>query len=455
MTRTTSQYLSGNFAPVTDELTVFDLDVTGKIPTEMEGRFLRIGPNAVVAPDPDRYHWFLGEGMVHGVRLRESRAEWYRNRFVRTDTVVAARGGPLVPGPRSSLGGAVNTSIVGHAGRTFAAVEAGDLPVEISYELDTVTRSDFDGTLHGSFSAHPLRDPNTGELHAISYSWEWDHVRYLVVGTDGRARKIVKIPLPDGPMIHGLAMTDAQVVLLDLPVTFNIDAATAAEPFPYRWNPDHPARVGLLPKDGEADDVAWCEVEPCYVFHPLNAYDDANRVVLDVVRHATTFDRDRHGPFESVPTLDRWILDPAAGTVAEARLDDRGQEFPRHDERRLGRPYRFGYATTVDEGIEDGPTLKHDLVKGSTEVHHYGPGRSSLEPVFVPRDPGAAEDDGWVLSYVYDAGTDRSDVVILSAQDFTGEPVATIHLPRRVPFGFHGSWVPDDLVSSSNRGATS
>jgi carotenoid cleavage dioxygenase len=63
--------------------------------------------------------------------------------------------------------------------------------------------------------------------------------------------------------------------------------------------------------------------------------------------------------------------------------------------------------------------------------------------VFVPRSDDAAEDAGWVMSLVYDAGTDRSDLVILDAQDFAGEPVATVHLPQRVPFGFHGNWIAD------------
>ena len=90
-----------------------------------------------------------------------------------------------------------------------------------------------------------------------------------------------------------------------------------------------------------------------------------------------------------------------------------------------------------------GPAIKHDLERQSSEVHDYGPGRVTAEPVFVPRPGAVAEDDGWILSYVYDAGRDRSDVVILDARDFGGDPVATIHLPVRVPYGFHGGWVPD------------
>jgi carotenoid cleavage dioxygenase len=146
--------------------------------------------------------------------------------------------------------------------------------------------------------------------------------------------------------------------------------------------------------------------------------------------------------------LERWTFDLRTGTLATETLDDRPQEFPRIDERRTGRPHRYGYGAAFGAGVEHGPALRHDLAAGTSEVHDYGPGRVTLEPVFVPRAPEggsdpADEDDGWVVSYVYDATTDRSDVVVLDARDFTGDPVATIHLPVRVPFGFHGSWIPD------------
>ena len=441
---TSNTYLSGNFAPVREEVTAFDLRVTGRIPEELQGRLLRIGPNPVEPPDPARYHWFTGNGMVHGVRLRDGRAEWYRNRFVRDDAVTRAKGWPRTPGPRHGMGdGVANTNVIGHAGRTWAIVEAGGLPVELTDELETVAMSDFQGTLPGSFTAHPKRDPETGELHAVVYYWAWDFVQYVVVGTDGRVRRTVDVPVPGKPMVHDCALTERHVVIFDLPCTFDVQAA-ASTPFPYVWNPDYGARVGLLPREGTAAEVCWLEVPLCYVFHPLNAYELADgRVVLDVCRHPRMFDRSKLGPDEGPPTLDRWILDPGSGKVQTERLDERGQEFPRHDERRVGRPIRYGYTAAFGQGPSLGPLFKHDLVRRTTEVHDEGRGRAFLEPVFVPRAPDAEEDDGYVLAYVYDASRDGSDVVILHAQDFAAEPVATIHLPQRVPFGFHGNWVPD------------
>src|SRR3954462_3824320 len=221
-----NQYLEGNFAPVSEEVTATDLPVQGRIPESLDRRYLRIGPNPVTAPEPSAYHWFTGDGMVHGVRIRDGKALWYRNRFVRGDRVVQARGGPETPGPRHGMGdGTANTNVIGFAGKTWAIVEAGSLPVELTYELETVTRSNFDGTLPGSFTAHPKQDPVTGELHAIAYYWEWDYIQYLVVGTDGRVRRHVNVPVPGRPMVHDTAITESKVVLFDMPVTFNLDKA--------------------------------------------------------------------------------------------------------------------------------------------------------------------------------------------------------------------------------------
>lgn len=437
----TDQFIQGNYAPVREEVTAFDLPVTGTIPAELDGRLLRIGPNPVTDPSPSD-HWFTGSGMAHGLRLRDGRAEWYRNRYIVSDHVADALGRPHMPGPRAEIGdGTANTNIIGHAGDTLAIVEGSSYPVRLSAELETLESTDFSGTLDGTFTAHPKRDPHTGELHAVNYSFAWEFARYVVVGTDGLVRRQVDVPTGHSPMIHDCAITESSVLIFDFPVHFDLDAAMAGAGLPYRWRPHEVCRVGVLPLDGEADDVRWCELDPCFVFHPMNAFDRPDGTIqVDVCRHSSMFETVLNGPSEGPPTLDRWVLDPTAGTVATERLDDRNQEFPRVDERRVGRAARYGY--TVGFIADEGPAFKRDLTNGSVEVHHYGPGRASQEMVFVPRAADAAEDDGWCLSYVHDANTDTADVVILNAADFTGEPQATIHLPQRVPFGFHGNWVP-------------
>ncbi len=444
---TTSAYLSGNFAPVREEVSVDNLPVTGAIPEELEGRLLRIGPNPVVDPDPATYHWFTGSGMVHGLWLRGGQAVTYRNRYVRSDSVVEALGGPETPGPRHGMGdNTANTNVISHAGSTFAIVEAGGLPVQLTDELETVARSDFGGTLPGSYTAHPKRDPLTGELHAVVYYWEWDYIQYVVVGVDGRVRRSVNVPVPGGPMVHDCAITESRVVLFDLPCIFDIELAMNGATLPYRWNPEYGARVGLLNREADADSTVWCELDDlCYVYHPLNAYDDGDRVVVDVAVHPRMFDRDRNGPNEGAPVFERWTIDPMGRRVSRDVISDRPQEFPRMDERIVGRRHRYGYtasfAPSTAGGLELGNILKHDLVAGTMIEHDLGGGRSSQEPIFVPKHADAAEDEGWVMAYVHDPNRNAADVVIIDAQDFAGPPVATIHLPVRVPYGFHGNWI--------------
>jgi carotenoid cleavage oxygenase len=241
--------------------------------------------------------------------------------------------------------------------------------------------------------------------------------------------------------VHDMSLTERCAVIYDLPVVFDLEAAASGASFPYRWDAEYQSRVGLLPRDGGADDVVWFDVEPCYVFHPLNAFDDGDRVVLDVVRHPRMFATELLGPNEGGTTLDRWTLDVPAGKLLEERLDDHNQELPRVDERVVGRRHRFGYATTLING--PGGLIKHDLDTGTSEVRHRD-GVFAGEAVFVPRAVAAEEDDGWVMSLVYDAERDASDLVVLNARDFTGEPQAVVHLPQRVPYGFHGNWVPDE-----------
>ena len=442
-------YLEGNFAPVTTEETVTNLPVTGTLPAVLNGRYLRNGPNPITPPEPATYHWFTGTGMIHGIRIEGGVAHWYRNRWVRSREVAAVLGESPRPGPVvEDMDFAANTNVIGHAGRTFALVEAGSRPYELTDELDTVGPSDFDGTLPGGYTAHPKRDPQTGELHAVSYYWAWgNQVQYSVTGTDGQVRRVVDVPVGGAVSIHDLSITATRAVIYDLPVVFDLDAATEGSGFPYRWSDDYESRVGILPFEGSADEVVWCDVEPCYVFHPMNAYDDGDTVVVDLVRHPKMFATHLIGPDEGAPTLDRWRIDTKTGKVLTEIVDDRPQEFPRVDERVVGRPNRFGYSVALDHTDRPGfslssTLLKHDRDAGTCQARTIHGGAS--EAVFVPASETATEDDGYVLSLVYDANRDASDLMVIHAQDFTGDPVAVVHLPTRVPYGFHGNWVPTD-----------
>lgn len=127
-------------------------------------------------------------------------------------------------------------------------------------------------------------------------------------------------------------------------------------------------------------------------------------------------------------------------------IDDRPQEFPRCDERRLGQPYRYAYSMPLaDEGSAFGSKthlVRHDMQTGARLVHEFGEHRYPGEFVFVPRHEGAAEDEGWLMGYVIDMSRLSTALVIIDAQNFSGKPQAVVTIPHRVPPGFHGNWVP-------------
>ncbi|MEV0373082.1 carotenoid oxygenase family protein [Streptomyces sp. NPDC050636] len=429
-------HMAGNFAPVTDELTAYDLPVTGSIPAELSGWYLRNGPNP---RDAASRHWFFGDGMVHGLRLEGGRAVSYRNRWVRTSTLTDGARAVDEQGRRDLSAGVANTHIVRHAGRTLALVESS-FPYEIDcrsgHELETIGTHDFGGRLTTAMTAHPKTCPTTGELHFFGYGSST--APYLTYHRADAAGELVisrPIDIPAPTMMHDFHLTAGHVIFMDLPVVFD----RSHPGMPYGWQPERGARLGVLRRDDPYGEVRWLPIDPCYVFHSLNAHDDGDqRIVLYVCRYAEYGDR-------APAHLWRWTIDLASGTVAEEQLDDQMSEFPRVDDRLAGQPARFGHATIGElpgSGPIPGALLRYDLETGAVVRHDFGPGRTPGEAAFAPADdrPGGP---GWLITYVYDAATDTSDLVVLDAEDISADPVATVHLPQRVPYGFHGNWLPD------------
>jgi carotenoid cleavage dioxygenase len=441
-----NRFLKGPFAPVAVETTETALHVTGHIPPELNGIYARIGPNPMQVDNPATHHWFLGDGMVHGVRLRDGHAVWYRNRYIGSDSVNQRLGRPLVPGPRHRDIDTVNTNILGHAGKIWALVEAGGMPVELNDTLETQRRAYFNTPLTRAFAAHPHRDPATGELHAICYDvMVQDHVFYVVITPDGTLRHDIAIPVRHGPMIHDCALTATYMVVLDFPITFSMGALLRGHAFPYQWNEKHPARIGLLPRTGAAADIVWIDIDPCFAFHTANAYDQPDgSVILDLITYPSMFEGARNGPENTQSSFERWQLSPATKAIRRQTFSDFAQEFPRCDERLTGADYRYAYTIGLDvEARTTQPLYRHDMRTGAIAQHLFGPHHAPAEAVFVPRHTHAAEDDGFLLTYVYDLAENTSTLTILDAGNIGGDPAAIIHLPVRVPIGFHGNWIAD------------
>ncbi|MFZ1161563.1 carotenoid oxygenase family protein [Mycobacterium sp.] len=434
-------FRTGNYAPVHDELTEFDLPVEGHIPTELNGWYLRNGPN----PRAGEGHWCVGDGMVHGIRLENGRAAWYRNRWVRTESF--ENPAPLYngDGSRNLHSSIANTHVVRHAGKTLALMEFS-LPYEISNDLKTLGAYDFGGMLTDSMTAHPKICPDTGELHFFSSGNIFEpHVSYHRADADGRLTINRPIDVPALTLMHDFALTAEHVVFLDLPLLFNLSVALTGSferDLPYRWDDQHQARLGVLRRDDPYGRLRWFDIDPCFVFHVANSYDvtspGSNAIVMEVLRYDEMW-RDS-SEFGTDATLWRWTINLATGAVEESRLDDRGVEFPRIDDRVSGRSARYSVA------VGNGALIRYDLHRDTAVEHRFGaasrPGAPG-EAVFAPAVGQPDELAGWYLTYVYNPATDSSDLVVIDASDFEGEPVARIRMPRRVPHGFHGNWIPD------------
>ena len=439
-------HLQGNFAPVKDEMTTHDLEVVGSIPPELQGLYVRNGANP---PSGFSEHWFLGQGMVHGIRLEAGKATSYRNRYVRTpylenpDHVRISDTGQI-----DRTASVANTHVIGHAGKILA-LEEGSFPYVLDQSLDTVGWTDFDGGLTTAFSAHPKICPVTGELLSFGYGQLPPYLTYLRVSADGKLVQAEEIEVPGPTMMHDFMITESRAIFMDLPVVFDLQAALAGT-MPFKWSDDYGARVGIMPRTGTNADVKWFEIEPCYVFHGMNAWDEGDRVVYDVCRMSEIWrEAGQMQGGDGDITLHRFTFDMASGEVKEETLDDRPMEFPRVSDGRVGLKNRFGYTLAFDQASDgDSPAMagqyKFDFATGRSELHASGAGRSPGELVFVPAAGADADsDDGYTISLVYDGPSNLSELVIADASNFSAAPIARVKLPQRVPFGFHGSWIPD------------
>ncbi|HEY9811429.1 MAG TPA: carotenoid oxygenase family protein [Halomicronema sp.] len=458
----TNPFLADNFAPVNAEITSDKLKIIGEIPPNLSGMFVRNGPNPQYTPI-GRYHWFDGDGMLHGVQIKNSEAS-YCNRYIKTQGFIteneagkALWAGLLEPfhkNPSTGSKNTANTALIYHAGR-FLALWEGGFPHAISLpNLDTIGDYNFNGKLASSFTAHPKVDPVTGEMMFFGYSFSPPYLTYGVVSSQGDLLKSVPFDLPQPVMMHDFAITENYTIFMDLPLTFSLERIQKGEPL-LMFESNRVSRFGIVPRHGDNTQIRWFESSPCFIFHTLNAYEDGDEIILMACRISSidvlNGDNNSSETPGELAYLYRWRFNLKTGEVSEEKLADQPSDFPRINEQFLGRKSRYGYSSKFVKTampLFDG-LIKHDFQNGNAKIHNFGEHRFGGEAVFVPSPDSKSEDDGWLMTFVYDTQTDVSELVIVSAKDFEAEPIARVILPQRVPYGFHGIWVSEEQLKTA------
>lgn len=460
-------YLEGPYAPVQEEIVARDLVASyGEIPKDLAGTFVRNGANPKLPPK-GRYHWFDGDGMVHGISLAEGKAT-YRNRFVRTKGLLAEieAGHPLWTGilepidlsnPGGPFKNTANTDLVYHAGKLLALWWQSGVPYQLRLEdLETCGRELFgppEKPHRPGISAHPKVDPRTGEMMFMTFGIFPPYLSYGEIDASGNLSHFTPITSVPGPRYqHDIAITARHTILMDLPMYPDPEMLKVGKSR-VKFFRDQRSRFGLIPRKGTDADIRWFEAEPCYVYHTINAWEEGDEVIMVGCRIADPLMGDPTNPERAFtvpsiglqrlePYLHEWRFDLKTGKTAERQLSDVMVEFPRMDNRVLGEKSRFSFnpkvacePTVVFEGL-----VKHDFATNSEVVHRYPAGWSAGEAVVCPRVGGAGEDDAYVVSFAIEHASGKSELWIWSARDF-GEPIAKVPIPQRVPAGYHAWWV--------------
>lgn len=463
-------YLSGHHAPIRFEAEAPDLIVTGEIPDDLAGVFYRNGPDPLYPPREDTYHWFDGDGMVFGFFIEDGRVAM-RNRWVRTAKfekeleagrkLYGAFGNPMTSDPsagdtRYNTG---NTNIVLHGGKLLALME-GAPPVEMgARDLSTICEYHYDGKITTTFSAHPKVDWETGEMlnfgSMIHGPMGPKEIRYDHIDKTGRVTGSEIIEVPFTTLMHTFLATENWVVFPVMPLEISLERMMQGGPMT-AWVDGREARFAVMPRNGTAADVRWFTMPPRHMFHELNAWEEEGRIVAIVAssHRAPLFPNEQgempaHG--ETRFGLTKWTFDLPGDTneVREEELTDRDMQFPRPDDRKMMRRTRHGFCNinirardARAEGLD--AVMRIDTESGAEDLHDFGKGAAAGELIFAPRLGGTEEADGYAMTLVYSPETNETDLAIFAAQDIANGPIARVHIPFRVPGGFHCNYYSAD-----------
>ena len=448
--------LAGNFEPVQDELVVHDLQVSGEIPKDLTGIYMRNGPNPQFPPL--LYIWpFDGDGMIHAVYIADGKAQ-YRNRYVETKALLKerragktlygslARPAPLDPkwaDPEDEPVAVKNGShicIIRHAGQ-YLSLDETNPGYQVTKYLQTI--GEWDPGQTGQpirLSPHTRLDPFSGDLWVVNYDLNPPYLTLYRIDNKGHIAQRWDIEKSHCSLVHDFVLTEHYAVIFDCPAVFDINKRLQGE-YGVEWQPELGVQIGVMPKAGGK--MQWFRTDPFFVFHFANAYERQEEIIIDYMR----YDKVIVGPFEAddvLPHLYRTIVNLRTGSVKNTQMDDRDTEFPRIREDRDTVQHRFVYSPTKTPVFPSKwyhALVKYDLEHHRHAVHEFGRDAQIDEAVFAPASSPTSEDDGYLMLFVYNNETNQSELVILDAQNMKDEPLARVHMPRRIPHGLHGSWM--------------
>ncbi|MEH6589466.1 MAG: carotenoid oxygenase family protein [Halioglobus sp.] len=439
----------GNYRPVSEEVTETALKVEGSIPPELSGLYVRNGTNSSTGIAE---HFFGGDGMLHGVRLEAGQAKWYRNRYVDTPPYRKETSRFSAPKPEDTTSA---VSLIYHGDKLMSLGEFG-YPYEINPDdLSTVGTYNYDGKLPGNMTAHPRIDPDTGELLFFGYDVTAPYMTYMRADAAGNMLQVEPIEMMGPTMVHDFAVTKNYVVFMEMPVRFSWMSVIAGSGLPFKWDDDAPCRFGVMPRTGTNADVKWFDIPKCFVFHIMNSFEQGDEVFIDAARYDSLWVKSSHDFFHPAH-LSRFSMNMKTGKASVDRIYGAPMEFPQVNRDYWTKDYRYGYSLIVD-AENDSPELinqaesgirKYDLKTGEADSYLPGVALAPGEPLFIPsQESGGAEDEGYIASFVYDKNTDTSAFCLFDATKVSEGPICKVHLPVRVPVGFHGVWVPDSAMS--------
>ncbi|MBV8394331.1 MAG: carotenoid oxygenase family protein [Alphaproteobacteria bacterium] len=454
---------SGGFRSLETEHDGPVTEVSGRVPDWLRGTLYRNGSGRNQLAGQWFPHWFDGDGMVSAIRFG-SEGIRYRNRYIATTNYVDEtkaqairhRGfGKMRPGGTLANvfrqpGNVSNTSVIVQDGRLLSLWEGGP-----PYELEPATLAtrgvaDFGGKLK-AFSAHPKRDPETGELFnfGIDYGPKTTLTPYRL--KDGATSKLPVVTLPYPLMNHDFVLTKRHLVFCLGPILLrSLKMVLGLESFDraLHWEGGKPTLILLVPRDGGPSRLI--ETDAFFQFHFANGYETDGAIALDLARYpdfnvigeALRSYWRSEWPAAGMATFSRLTIDLVTGrTTTKAFAAGNANEFPTINPARTGRSYRFAYiaCSPADRPIGLQQQLARiDVESGAVTRHDFGPHGYPGEPLFVARPGGSEEDDGAVLTLVYDAASERSAVVGLDARDLAAAPLFTARLSHHVPYSLHG-----------------